>query len=302
MGIIRTLLGDYNIKDINGFVLLHEHLKIDSSNIKKDIDAKCLDETAIINDVIDFKKLDGELIVDQTPYGLKKDKHFALKVMKKTGVKIVISTGFYFGLYLPEFVINWSVERIRDFFLNDIYNENYPCGLIGEIGISGFEILPAEERIIKGAIEAQKKSNVPISFHTYFGMNAKQIIKVCNKYGANLNKVILSHMDLYPDVNMQAELAKLGVIIGYDNISRKDYRSDEERALALAKLIDKGFENQIYISSDRSRLSHHTKYGGKGYKYVIEEFLKILKKYIDDQTIINKLLKINPLKILEIKN
>ena len=299
MGLIRTVMGNFDAEKINGFVLLHEHLKVDSSNIKKDKDSKCLDKEAIIEDVIELKKYNGEVLVDQTPYGLKKDKKFAAEVMKKTGIKIVSSTGFYFGLFLPEYVINWEVEKIRDFFLKDIFESNFPSGLIGEIGISGFEILPAEERIIHGAIEAQKVSNVAISFHTYYGMNAKNIIKICNKYGANLNKVILSHMDLYPDINMQIELAKLGVLIGYDNVSRKDYRSDEDRALALVKLIEKGYEDYIYISSDRSRLSHHKKYGGVGYKYVLDEFLLMFTNYVNDNNIINKILKINPLRVLQ---
>lgn len=299
MSSIQTVMGSVNTDEINGFVLLHEHLKIDASNIKKDKDAACIDTEAIIEDVMELKKYNCEILVDQTPYGLKNDKKFAVEVMKKTGIKIVSSTGFYFGLYLPEYVINWEVEKIRDFFLNDIFDSNFPSGLIGEIGISGFDILPAEERIIHAAIEAQKISNVAISFHTYFGMNAKKIINICRKYGANLNKIILSHMDLYPDINMQIELAKLGVLIGYDNVSRKDYRSDEERILALVKLIEKGYEDYIYISSDRSRLSHHKKYGGVGYKYTLDEFLLMFKKYINDNNIINKIFKINPLRVLQ---
>ena len=80
---------------MNGYTLMHEHITIDLSGVKKDTDCQldCYAET-----VEEFKKLyeyGVRRIVDVTNDGMGRNPQYVENVEKETGIRIVHSTGFY---------------------------------------------------------------------------------------------------------------------------------------------------------------------------------------------------------------
>ena len=125
---------------MNGYTLMHEHITIDLSGIKKDTDCQldCYNET-----VAEFKKLyerGVRTVVDVTNDGMGRNVPYVLNVEKETGIRIIQSTGFYKEPFLPERVYDQTAEEMAAWMIGEIrdgIDGNGPkAGMIGEIGTS----------------------------------------------------------------------------------------------------------------------------------------------------------------------
>lgn len=302
-GFVRTVLGDFPSAGIEGHVLVHEHVNFDTSRIKRDPDARMSEPATIVEELERFKRAGGEVLVDLSPPDNGREASVLNFIASNTQVQIVCSTGYYFGLYLPLRAINRSVEALAQEFISDITEgiEGGPirAGIIGEIGTS-IEPLPAELRVFQAAVQAQLATGVAIVTHTHFGTNALEQIKLLEKFGGDLEKIAIGHMDLYPDPEIHLEVAKRGAYVCLDNAGRLDYRPDEERIEMVRYLFDKGFGERVIISSDTSRKSHLHKYGGHGYDYVSNSFLPALRACGFSDEELKLLIHENPLRLISI--
>ena len=105
---------------MNGYTLMHEHITIDLSGIKKDTDCQldCYAET-----VEEFKKLyehGVRTVVDVTNDGMGRNVPYVLNVEKETGIRIIQSTGFYKEPFLPERVYGQTVRQMADWMIGEI--------------------------------------------------------------------------------------------------------------------------------------------------------------------------------------
>ena len=84
--------------------------------------------------------------------------------------------------------------------MSEIDQTNIKAGIIGEIGTST-TITKNEEKVLRAAARCNKKGNYPISIHlaNMKGREGFKVIKILDSEGANLNKIVLCHMDLALD-------------------------------------------------------------------------------------------------------
>ena len=100
------------MKLADGYTLMHEHVTIDLSGVKKDEDCRlnCFEET-----VKEFKSLYGygvRNILEVTNLGIGRDVGYIRRVSEETGINILVSTGFYKEPFLPDCVYGRSVEEL----------------------------------------------------------------------------------------------------------------------------------------------------------------------------------------------
>ena len=89
------------MKLADGYTLMHEHVTINLSGVKKDEDCRlnCFEET-----VKEFKSLYGygvRNILEVTNLGMGRDVGYIRRVSEETGINILVSTGFYKEPFLP---------------------------------------------------------------------------------------------------------------------------------------------------------------------------------------------------------
>ena len=301
---VRTVFEDVDVEEIKGDILIHEHLNVDTSSIKKDNDACLMEPPTVVDELLHFTSSGGEILVDVTSSGNGRDPRVFDFISRTSKARIVCGVGYYFGLYLPLRAVNRSVDELAEEFIREITtgidDSSVRAGVIGEIG-SSLEVLPAEERIFRAAALAQKETGAGIITHTQFGWNAIKQINMLEAYGADLTKVGLGHMDLYPDPAIHEEVARKGAFVCIDNVGRVDYRPDWERVKMINHLFSRGFGSHVLISSDVSRRSHLRKNGGHGYGHVLSEFRKMLNESGFSQEELSMLYRENPLKLLAIE-
>jgi predicted metal-dependent phosphotriesterase family hydrolase len=97
---VQTVTGPVP-SDQLGVVLPHEHLIVDTYDVRRNSEGVLLDHQMAIDEVALFRKAGGDTIVDQTVYGLHPDPEGLRDISEKTGVKIIAGTGFYWETYYP---------------------------------------------------------------------------------------------------------------------------------------------------------------------------------------------------------
>lgn len=300
---IQTVLGKLEPQEL-GVCACHEHLYVDLSRVKKNEDTCLQDIELVTEDLESFAALGGKAIVEVTNEGMGRDAEQLAEISRKTGLQIIASTGCYKDPFIPDDKKKWSRDQFAEWMITEIKDgigeTGIKPGVIGEIGSSLNEFKPIETELFHGAIEAAKTTKLPLSTHTTLGTCALEQINLFQKEGLFLEKVIIGHQDLNTNDEIVLEVLNSGAFAAMDTIGKENYRADEDRIRSLLSFIEKGFEDQLLLSSDLTRKSHLKSLGGQGYDIVLRSFIPALKSHGVSGSIINKLLVANPQKAFSI--
>lgn len=294
---VQTVLGEVAPGDL-GFVLPHEHVFHDIYEITMSSHMILSDPVVARQELEIFKEKGGTTIVDQTVHGLNPEPEALRAVAADVGINIIAGTGFYWELFHPPWLADMTEADIVRLLVSDLTvgfaGTDVIAGIIGEIGTHHRMISPAEERVIRACAAAQREVGVPISTHALFtriGMDQAQAFEGA---GADLDKLVIGHVDTTPDVDYHEELLRFGVWIAYDSIGQLDKQSDERRADAIVELIGRGYRDRILLSTDIGKRGALRAYGGQGYDHTITNFLPLLAERGLSQEDIDHLTRTNP--------
>jgi arylsulfatase A-like enzyme len=96
--------------DRSGYTYAHEHLHIDLSGFKDNIDCR-LDQYALIRDEMKtLMQLGVRNIIEMTNRYMGRNPQFMLDIMRDTGINVVACTGYYQDAFFPEHVATRSVD------------------------------------------------------------------------------------------------------------------------------------------------------------------------------------------------
>lgn len=279
------------------------------------------DESLAINELKLFKKAGGCTVVDPTCRGIGRNPAALFRIAQATGLQIVMGSGYYLQSSHPPELAQLNEDEIAQQLISEatqgiaIDTNDGDCyvkiGLIGEIGVSS-EFTPAERKSLRGAARAQVITQLPLMVHLpgWFRLG-HEVLDIVEKEGVNPAQVVLCHMNpSHIDRDYQYSLAQRGAFIEYDMVGMDYYYadqqvqcpSDEEAALAIVRLAEKGYLEQVLISQDVFLKMMLTHYGGNGYCYVLRHFIPRLRRHgmIDDN--LTTLMQKNPQRVFEIQS
>ncbi|MDR2860899.1 MAG: TatD family hydrolase [Elusimicrobiota bacterium] len=291
----------------DGYTLMHEHITIDLSAVKKDPDARLDCFTQTVEELKKLKKAGVSNILDVTNIGMGRHPFYVKKAAKESEINILQSTGFYKEPFLPEIVYSKTEKELAEIMLKEINesideNESNPKAYcIGEIGTSKDEMTAVEKKVFQAAIIAAKNSTVPIYTHTTLGTYAYEQAVFFIENGIAPERIIIGHIDLSKDLDYIKKVLDTGVFVGFDTIGKDNYFSDEDRSDFLIELEKEGRLNKIVLSLDITRKSHLEEFGGIGYSHLFTKFLPMLRKKGMKEESIDQMLIHNPKTILEQK-
>lgn len=279
----------------NGITYMHEHITIDLSGVKKDLDCRldAIDDT--IKELKELKKKGVANILDVTNRGMGRNVEYALKVQEETGINIIFSTGYYKEPFLPEEVYKFSEDELKNVMVKEIVEgiegTKVKAQVIGEIGTSKDAIAPIEKKLLIAGARAQGETGRPISTHTTLGRLGLEQIDIFEENGADLNKVIIGHVDLSGDIDYILRLIDKGVYVAFDTIGKVNYMSEENRLSMLKEICSRGLSKRVVMSMDITRKSHLKNRGGLGYNYLLDSFIPFIRENgIDEKDIENMLI------------
>jgi phosphotriesterase-related protein len=264
-----------------GFTLPHEHVFHDLYDITLNSHMILSDARVARDELAIYLQKGGRTIVDQTVHGLNGDPELLREVAADVGVNIVAGTGFYWERFHPTWLADMSETEIVRLLVTDLTEgfagTDVVAGIIGEIGTHHRAISPTEARVIRACAAAQRETHVPIATHALFTRIGMEQARAFADAGADLDKLVIGHVDTTPDVDYHEELVRFGVWIAYDAIGQLDKQSDEQRADAIVELIGRGHRDRILLSTDVGKRGALRAYGGQGYDHVITSFLPLLR-------------------------
>ena len=320
---LKTVCGELSRNEL-GTVTTHEHVLLDLTAFYQELPVKGIDDPATQkvemwnlgilsrdcfalkdNTILDneedqteevafFKRAGGDTLVDASLPGIGRDPQVLLRVSQKTGLNVIMGTGFYVGATHPEELQFMNERQIADIMVKELTEgvdgTDIRAGYIGEIGIS--EVFDDKERkVLRAAAIAQKDTGAAINVHinpwTTNGLEAADILL---EAGVAPERICISHVDVENREDYIYALLKKGVYIEFDNFGKEYYIRrevrhsgyglfvhDTDRVTLLKKLIDDGYLRQLLLSCDLCLKNLMHKYGGWGYDHVLTNIVPMME-------------------------
>lgn len=282
-----------------GITQTHEHLVLDAMDHYGGYGFVIDDEELVADELQAFTEAGGRTICDVTPDEIGRNPAALARISAAAGVHVVMGAGWYREFGYPAEVEQCTSNELADILVRDIEvgvgDSGIRAGFIGEIGTGRHHIKPAEERVFRAAALAQARTGVVITTHTTrWGTLALEQIAMLKEYGTDPARIIIGHLGDRRGVHHLLPIAAEGVYVEVDNIGYLDYGPEDIRADNVAGLVKEGFVDQILLSEDICMLEHLAAHGGKGYGYLLNVFVPMLRGRGVRQEEIDRMLIANP--------
>ena len=340
---VQTVLGLIDGDEL-GLTLPHEHLLLDLSVrfklIEESVTAKIMAQKPVSLDITGwlrfhlfenrdnlmldneelatkeislFKRAGGKSVVDVTNWGIGQDPHALARISRTTGLHIIMGTGYYtLDSGCAEILKEKSEDEIFDDIIKDIMvgTDGICAGIIGEIGADSWPLDDIEIKSLRASTRAQRATGAALTIHPgRFEESPLQILKIVEKAGADMSRVIMEHIDrtAYSFDSMVA-MAKTGCYLEFDCFSMEGYYprrygvfdipNDAARVNYIIRLIDLGYLNQILISTDTAMKARLVAYGGPGYAHIPDNVIPWMRAKGMSEKVIRTITVENPKRML----
>lgn len=257
MKTINTVTGTISTDKL-GTTLMHEHLLVGWAGWELDCKAPKFDRKAAMRGAVDrlkeLKDLGVNTFLDPCPNDIGRDVVFMAEAADQSGMNIICTTGLYKeDLGNTVYMKQRSADEIAE-----IYSTELTEG-IGETGIKASLIKCAtgkdhvteyEEKCLRAAARAAKKTGVPITTHTEDGTMGREQLDIFESEGVDLKKVIIGHSCGSSNLGYHADMLDRGCYLGFDRFGLDFVHPDRLRMASLIGLLGVGFEKQIVLSHD----------------------------------------------------
>ncbi len=287
MSFVRTVMGDIQSEQM-GLTYSHEHVVIEEGF------TTMANPEFILNDIIkisaelkEFHQFGGRTMVDTMPAACGRNILKLAEVSRNSKVNIIVPTGLHQEIYYPpnHWRYHLSVEEITELFIKDItdgvdqYDYNSPvvkrtshkAGMI-KLATGDEKITDHQHKIFEAVVNAHLETGAPILTHTNGGKLAMEQVELFLKLGADLNHVVLSHVDKQKDLAFHKDLMQTGVYVEYDSHFRWKTIDENPTYILLENLLPL-YSDRIVIGMDLAKNTYWKTYGGNpGLIYLLTEF------------------------------
>lgn len=291
-------MNDLNRIDASGYTYVHEHLHIDLSGFKNNIDCRLDQYEPICAEMKTLVSMGVRNIVEMTNRYMGRNAQFILDLMRDSGINIIASTGYYQHDFFPAHVATASAHDLATEMIAEIEQgidgTTLKAGVIAEIGSSEGVITPDEAKVFQAAALAHLATGRPISTHTSFSTMGLEQLMLLKSYGVDLEHVVVGHCDLKDNLDNILRMIELGAYVQFDTIGKNSYYPDEKRIAMLKALSERGLLHRVMLSMDITRRSHLIANGGNGFEYLLTHFIPQLLAAGISQPDVDLMLRGNP--------
>ncbi|MBI4578397.1 MAG: phosphotriesterase-related protein [Planctomycetes bacterium] len=258
---MATATGPVNAAEL-GVTLVHEHLRSRRESVAVQFphlfdEGRDL-ERALLQ--VEAARAHGvRTLCDATVPGIGRDARFARTVAERTGVHIVVGTGFYTMNEVPPYFAIRSIDHMADAFVHDaqvgIQGTDIRAGFLkcvtGEPGLT-----PGVEHTLRAVARAHRRSGLPIMTHSNAregtGLQQQDLFET---EGVDLRRVLIGHSGDTDDLEYLVALLERGSFIGFDRYGlerwgQHEFLSTERRNRMVLALCGMGFAAQLMVSHD----------------------------------------------------
>jgi phosphotriesterase-related protein len=294
-----------------GFTLPHEHTGIHLWHVPDRWDYWELtpDEETLGDELRDFRRRGGSTLVDLTLPGLGRDPERLRRMATRTGVQIVMGTGWYRQSYYPaealvdrRSVDDLAAEMIAE-FADGVAGTGVHPGIIGEIGTDKPWLTAQEERVHRAAARASKATGLAISTHAVMSPVGLDQLRIFEEEGVDPGRVVIGHADSYPVLDHYLAILDRGANLEFDFLGHRfgtEEAAEPRLVQLMVELLERGYAPQLLLSQDVCHNGQLKTNGGFGYTYLQQHFLPTLRTAAVGEGEIRQMTIDNPRRVLAI--
>ncbi len=298
MKLLHTTLGPKRADEL-GMILPHEHVFVDLRTPDQPgyAEAEAADVVKLMAPQIEAIQERGiTALVECSTGGVGRRADLDLAVSRATGLPIVVPTGNYREPWIPAWVRQASEAELEAWMYRELTEQIEQTGVkAGWIKLSAGDdgITPLEERILRAAARAAKRTGAVIGSHTIKGRVVMDQLDIIEAEGYRADRFISIHTQAEPDFALNLAVAERGAWIEYDNIGTAD---DNDMAGLILKVLEAGRGEQLLLSHDRGWFDPALPGGGTPtpYTHLSDVMLPLLRSRGVDEATITRLVAGNP--------
>ena len=265
-----------------------------------------------VDELADYVRLGGRTIVEVTSIGIGRDPGGLAEIARRTGLNIVMGTGFYAHASHPDVVRSSTVDELAALMIAEardgVGDTGIRAGIIGEVGVS-WPTHPDEALVLRAAGMAQRETGLAIQIHPGRDPESPyEALALVGEGGGRPDRTIVAHVErTYFDLAEMIRLAETGCYLefdlfgyeaGYYPFAPIDLPNDTTRIDYLVGLRDAGLLDRLLISSDIVQKVRLKRYGGEGYEHILENVLPLMARKGLSESDIEAITVTNPAKAL----
>jgi phosphotriesterase-related protein len=293
---------------------MHEHLFLDLMRDNWTADGFLNDPELTYLEVMRYKDAGGVTLVDQTNGGLRgNDQHLlpvkhplaVRDIAERTGVNVILGCGWYRETYYEQSLWRKKTDEIAEEMVAEvtegIEGTDVRAGIIGEIGAHFTWLSPVEERVLRAAARAQKRTGVTLTTHATRGPVGLDQLDILREEGVDPRRVVIGHAHSYPYHEYHAEIARRGAFIAFDKVGTLIGANpfERQRLLGLVReILDAGLIDHLLLSHDVCFRRDLATYGGGGYAFISTKLPGILREIGVTQEQLHQIMVDNPRRAL----
>lgn len=241
------------------------------------------DFAPIRDELAGFRAAGGTTLIDCQPGGCGRDTRVLRRLAEATGLQITATTGYHLQRYYPAGHWLWSatVEEAAAYFVEELTGGTVESGgtvRAGTIKVAYDGTVGRQSAVLlEAAGLAARQTGAAILAHTEQGRNVEALLTFFARRDVPLNRLYLCHLDKRPDLGLHRELARAGVLLGYDTFLRPKYDPERGAWPLLRALVADGLDEAIAIGLDLAPVEMWRFAGGPGLLALPEQIIPRLR-------------------------
>jgi phosphotriesterase-related protein len=258
---VETVRGPVALDDL-GPALMHEHVFILQPEALQNYGhvwgESYWDEEARVADAIEklgaVRAAGIRTFVDPTAPGLGRYIPRLQRVNAEVDLNILVATGLYCFLELPNFLGYRSVEAIAELFVREIREGIDDTGVKAafiKCAVERHGIVGDIPRVLSAVAAAAVETGVPVMVHTNAvagtGIPALEALR---REGVDPTRIVIAHAGDSNDLDYLRTIGDTGAWLGFDRFNIPHFNPDEDRIRTLTALVAEGYADRVHLSHD----------------------------------------------------
>jgi phosphotriesterase-related protein len=263
MTTVETVGGAVDTSEL-GTTLMHEHLLI--------IEAEALanyghafgpcywDEETRVADAIAkltaVREAGIRTLVDPTTPGLGRYIPRIQRINAEVDLNIIVASGLYAFLALPNFLVYRSVDAIAELFVREIRVGIDDTGVKAaflKCAVESHGMIGDVPRILAAIAAASVETGAPVMVHTNAAERTGLLaLEALTRDGVDPSRIVIAHMGDSNDMGYLREVAQSGAWLGLDRFGIDHFNPLADRISTLLALLEAGYGDRVQLSHDAS--------------------------------------------------
>jgi phosphotriesterase-related protein len=258
---VDTVRGPVDVASL-GPTLMHEHVFVLQPEALQNYGhvwgPSYWDEDLRVADAIDklrsLRAAGIETVVDPTAPGLGRYIPRLQRINDAVDLNIVVATGVYAFLELPNFLAYRSVDAISELFVREIREGIDDTGVRAaflKCAVERHGIVGDVPRILAAVAAAALETGAPVMVHTNAAAaTGIPALEALTDAGVDPLRIVIAHAGDSNDLAYLRAIADAGAVLGFDRFNIEHFNPDARRIETLLALLADGYGDRIHLSHD----------------------------------------------------